>query len=743
MRILGWVLFAATCVVFALQGLFLAASTLPMTSYEVLVNHVFPLLGIGAIVGAGVGALIVSRYPRNLIGWLFLVGQLGNVIGLAADAFGILVAQEIVHSTVAGQIARYLSGVFGTVFTVTVMSVIFMIAPDGRPLSRRWRLAIGVPVAAQALWWAGIVTGPAGVNLPGAAVEQGFRETLAEVLILAGFFATLLSISLGAVALVLRMRRSTGQQRLQLRWISTGAAVLAVTFVLFALSDLLPQGTPWILPEATCLAYIFFSVSVGVAIFRYRLYDIDVILSRAIVLGVLAAFVTVGYIVVVVAIGAALMAAGAPGSTLYWPSLVATALVAVAFQPLRRHVLRLADQLVYGNRAAPYEALASLSRQLADSPSPDALPARVAEATGRAVGAAGLTVRLGEPREPSLVRSAAWSDTGSAPESMRVGVPTLVLPVQDMGEQVGSIEVTLPPGRALRTFERNLLDDVAAQAGVAFRNALLQAELSARVEQSDAQSVELAASRRRLLGVEDEARVQLADAIQRSVVPHLAAVDTELTAGPATDQYLPQQLEPIVGETERALEELRTVCRGVFPALLERRGLTPALSAQLDLTHPHSLLEIDDTADQRLNRAVEAAGYLFCIEVAPTDRSSLIKLRVYDDQLVAAVIGNSDWAKDIDRSDGMTILAAWQHSRDRVAALDGAVTVQLNESGMTVTAVIPLDPQSDHGPAMTAHSPASRPGPTSRGKQDRVAEQELGANGVAVPGVRVVPGADR
>ena len=121
-----------------------------------------------------------------------------------------------------------------------------------------------------------------------------------------------------------------------------------------------------ILPKATCLAYIFFSVTVGVAIFRYRLYDIDVILNRAIVLGTLAVFVSVGYIVVVVAIGAVLQAVGAPGSPLYWPSLVATALVAVAFQPVRRHVLRLADRLVYGTRAAPYEALATLGRRLAD-----------------------------------------------------------------------------------------------------------------------------------------------------------------------------------------------------------------------------------------------------------------------------------------------------------------------------------------------------------------------------------------
>ena len=225
-------------------------------------------------------------------------------------------------------------------------------------------------------------------------------------------------------------------------------------------------------------------------------------------------------------------------------------------------------------------------------------------------------------------------------------MPTLVLPVLDMGEQVGSIEVTMPPGRALRTFERHLLQDVAAQAGVAFRNALLEAELAARVEQGEAQSAELAASRRRLLGVEDEARERLAGAIRRSVVPHLAAVDTELTTGPADDQSPARSTGTAHRRNRTALEELRTVCRGVFPALLDRRGLIPALSAQLALTHPHTLLDIDDTADRRLDRAVEAAGYLFCVEVAPTERGRLIQLRVDDDRLIAAVTGDTDGANE-------------------------------------------------------------------------------------------------
>jgi signal transduction histidine kinase len=539
-----------------------------------------------------------------------------------------------------------------------------------------------------------------------------------DLLFFASIILLLLGLLMGAAAMLIRLHRSTGQRRLQLLWISPSAAAFAVIFVIFVLAPQWFVLPGWILPTATCLAYISFTVGLGVAILRYRLFDIDVILSRAIALGVLAVFVTVGYIAVVVAIGAVLSLIGAPGSTLYWPSLVATALVAAAFQPVRRHVLRLADQLVYGSRAAPYEALASLSRRLADSPSPEALPARVAEATGRAVGAARITVWLGQSGGRSPMRSATWPDgRPTAPRGSDAPGPdsstgaTLALPVLDMGEQVGSIELTMPAGRTLRTFERHFLEDVAAQAGVAFRNALLEAELAARIEQGQAQSAELAASRRRLLGAEDEARERLAGAIRRGVVPHLAAVDTrlsgELSAG---DRTTGGDVEPLIAETEHALTELRSVCRGVFPALLERRGLVPALSAQLDVSHPLSMLVVDDSADHRVNRAAEAAGYLFCIEVAPVDRQSVIELRVTDDRLVVSVTGDAGWATEVNSS-GPATRPTWQHARDRVAALDGEIRVQRTAAGLLVTAEIPLAGQQDREPAMAAQVSSSRSGP--------------------------------
>ena len=706
MRMVSWLAFAATVVLVVLQGVLLAAASTPLLSYDVLVDQAFPLLGIGAIVGAGVGALIVSRYPRNLIGWLFLVSQLGQAFGLAAAAFAALVADGVVEAPFAGRVALYANQFLDATFTVAIMSVIFMLVPDGRLLSRRWRAGVGLAILAVVFRIGAIAGQQPSSFIPGEPVRY---TGVSLPLLITSFFTLLAAVTLGGVALVLRLRRSTGQQRLQLRWISTAGAALAGIFVVFALDQLVGGPAVWLLTELTLLAYIFLPVAVGVAILRYRLYDIDVILSRAIVLGTLAVFVTVGYIAVVVAIGWVLAAVTTARSTPYWPSLVASALVAAAFQPLRRHVLRLADQLVSGSRAAPYEALAALSRGLADSPSPDALPGRVATAAGRAVGASHTVVSLGSPDDGAPVLVATWAEDGRpAPDP-----PTLRLPVLDRGEQVGSLEVWMAPGRALRPFEHRLLQDVAAQAGVAFRNALLEAELAARVTEGQARSAELADSRRRLVGVEDEARERLAATIRRSLIPHLAAVDIGLAdaardgaAGPGDGRgahatVLLDRLEPLIAETEHALEELRRVCRGVFPALLERRGLVPALISQLDASHPLIRLDVAVSADRRLDRAVEAAAYQFCIDVAPTDRPCVIALRVHNDRLVVtitwAIVGGRgvDSGSDVAEVTPSTTAVSWQHAEDRVAALDGRVLVERPDDGsVAVRAEIPMPQES-------------------------------------------------
>ena len=701
MRSLGWLMFAGTCLLSGVQVVLLVASGEPLLSYDIFVENAFPIATIGAIAGAAVGAVIVTRYPRNVIGWLFCVGQLGSALSQAAAAY--------VTTTPIGDLepggeqflaerVRLIAQTFNAYYTMAFISLIFLLAPDGRLPSRRWWPAPFVPILAV-LMQVGVY-----LSLPSFAFEQGVQiefSILQVIFAVTAAAALALGIALGALAIWLRLRRSEGVLRQQLLWLAAAAAAVTGTYLLAFVAQLLLTQAPWYLIVPWYLSYVFVSVAVGVAILKYRLYDIDVILSRAIVLGALAVFVTVGYIGVVVAIGSAVTALGTTASTSYWPSLVATALVAAAFQPVRRHVLRLADQFVYGHRAAPYEALASLSRRLADSTSPEDLPARVAEATGRAIGAGSIRVDLGAPGSGLL--TAAWPE-GSRAEPHDSST-SLELPVRDMGEQVGTITVVLPPGRDLRPFERELLDDVAAQAGVAFRNALLEAELAARVEQIEIQSAELAASRQRLVGVEDEARERLAGAISREVVPHLAVVESALgDQGPDGPPPPAGLLDRLIGETEQALENLRTVCRGVFPALLERRGLVPALAAQLDATHPLALLDVAESAERRLDRAAEAAGYLFCVEVAPTDRRCVIGLGVRDDQLWATVTGDETWADPAANN--------WQHARDRVAALDGDVRILTGVDGsLRVRAVIPLAGQELVGAVMAAQTSSRRSGP--------------------------------
>ena len=706
MRSLGWVMFAGTCLLSGVQVALLVSSGDPLFSNDVIVENAFPIATIGAIAGAAVGAVIVSRYPRNVIGWLFCVGQLGSALSQAAAAY--------VSTTPIGDLEpggeqflaesiRLIAQTFNAYYTMAFISLIFLLVPDGRLPSRRWRLAPFVPVAAVVMQVGVYLSLPSAAFEPGAQIEFNVAQVFFAVTAAA---ALALGIALGAIAIWLRLRRAEGVLRQQLLWLAAAAAAVTGTYLLAFVAQLLLTQAPWYLIIPWYLSYVFVSVAVGVAIMKYRLYDIDVILSRAIVLGVLAVFVTVGYIGVVVAIGSAVTALGSSGSTVYWPSLVATALVAAAFQPVRRHVLRLADQFVYGNRAAPYEALASLSRRLADSPSPEDLPARVAEATGRAIGASRIVVELGAPGSGLL--TAVWPS--GAPRDSVGPTAGLELPVLDVGEQVGTITVLLPPGRDLRPFERELLDDVAAQAGVAFRNALLEAELAARVEQTEIQSDELAASRQRLVGVEDEARERLAGSISREVIPHLAVVESALDD---RDDGVPVPpaglLDRLIAQTELALENLRTVCRGVFPALLERRGMVPALSAQLDATRSPAQLEVAESAERRLDRAAEAAGYLFCIEAAPTDRPSVIALSVDNDTLSVAVTAQSVW-------DDPTA-SNWQHARDRVAALGGEVGVERDGDGsQRVRALIPLADQPPGGEAtvrdvMAAQTASSRSGP--------------------------------
>jgi signal transduction histidine kinase len=673
MRRAGWALFAATGALVVVQALLIGMSPYQLLSFEVLVDATFPLVPIGALLGAGVGALIISRDPRNRVGWLLCLGQLGNAIGLTAGTYATLVLEGQPKGTTASAIAAYVAVVFDTTYVMTFLALLFMIAPDGRLPSPRWRYAPVVPVVAFVLYAAVVALVPAD-TFGGAAWEP---NPVIIVLLITSGVAVVVAVLLGATALVLRLRRARGDELLQLRWIATSAAVFAVVFFVYAVVDYFLEPVPWPIRVALYLAYIGVSIGVGVAILKYRLYDIDIILNRAIVLGILVIFTTIGYIAVVVAIG---LLPGQVGGGGIWPSLIATTLVAILFQPLRRHVLRLADRLVYGDRAEPYEALADLSRRLADSPTPDELTHRVAEAAGTAVGAAHIRVELGALDTDPVAAPACWPQRDVPPHPVAA---TTLLPVLDGGEQVGAITVLMPPGQSLRQRDQDLLTHFAEQAGLAFRNALLQADQAANIRELEERSADLAESRRRLLLVEDEERARLAQDIQARVVPHLTLTVTCLRPPPDPgDPALPALLDRLITHVETALDELRTVVHGLFPALLQRRGLAPALVSHLETTHPRAVLDIDGI-DGRLDYPIEAASYLFCVQVIPPDQPCHIRITADADRLRITITWNAD-PRHAPHPD-------WQRAIDRVEAANGTVTIKDTDTSHDAQYVVRAD----------------------------------------------------
>jgi hypothetical protein len=232
------------------------------------------------------------------------------------------------------------------------------------------------------------------------------------------------------------------------------------------------------------------------------------------------------------------------------------------------------------------------------------LPA-VARAAAGAVSAKHATVRLrladgGE-------RRASWPEAGSA------GSDSTELPVVDEGETLGSIEVQMPPGRALRPSDRALLVDLAGQTGVAVRNARMSTQIAEQVELLDQRTRQLELSRARVIQARDAESIRLERAIRRDVTTHLERLPSELAAmsrDPRPESAA--RLRGMIEDAVAALEALRALTRGVYSTQLAQFGLASAISAHVRRAGDGSEFTADDAArEARFSTAIESAAY-FC-----------------------------------------------------------------------------------------------------------------------------------
>ena len=340
----------------------------------------------------GVGAFVASRRQANPVGWLLLAEGLGFAVGVATDTYARYVTRAGVTPPSAAW-AAWLGAILAELGFLFVPALLLF--PDGRLPSRRWRVVAWLIVAAEALLLIVAATSSAGLRSENSAVLVSpvrlIPDSLADPVVNVVHTA-FLPLFLAAVAgCVVRYRRSPADEREQIKWFAYAGLLTAVALLICGMFNNPLGGLLAVGP--------LIPVAAGIAIFKYRLYDIDVVIRKTIVYGGLAAFITVVYVVIVAGIGSLgsgfLQAGARPNLGL---SILATAVVAVAFQPVRERVQRLANRLVFGRRATPYEALSEFAGRMGGTYAAEDMLPRMARILAEGTGADRAVVWLKKDR---------------------------------------------------------------------------------------------------------------------------------------------------------------------------------------------------------------------------------------------------------------------------------------------------------------------------------------------------------
>jgi signal transduction histidine kinase len=646
------------------------------------------------------GVLITTRRPWNPIGWLLLAIALAGAVYLATGFIAIdgLLSGAPRRGWVAWPAWVYsITGTNGVSAILLIFLVLFF--PTGRLLpGHRWRAAVWAAfvIAAQALVASMIAVSPSQLSprLPSVpnplAVPSldGFTNSSSPIQTILFLLVAVFVL----IAVVARFRRSQGMERSQLRWFAyvAGASLglvlvmslplLSSTFLAYGLSSL----------GFIVGLYVLIPATIGIAVMKYGLYDIDVFISRTIVYGSLAVFITAAYVGIAVGIGTLIGSGGKPNLAL---SIVATAIVAIGFQPVRERVQRVANRLVYGKRATPYEVLSQFSEHVAESYASDEVLPRMARvlADGTAADVAEVWLRSGI----ELRRAAAFPLDAPMPASVHLNGADLWIPTTDravavrhQGEVLGALTVTKRRGESLTPIEIKLMDDLAHQAGLVLKNVGLTADLQARLK-------DLRASRQRLVAAQDDERRKLERNLHDGAQQYLVAIKVKLGLAEMLLAKDPQEamttLEQLKGDADEALETLRDLARGIYPPLLADKGLLSALQAQARKATLPITVEADGIG--RYPQGIEAAFYFCVLEALQNIQkyahasSATVCLRENAGQLAVEVGDNGRGfdSRTIVRGNGLT------NMEDRMDALGGTLHVESTPgAGTTLRAILPV-----------------------------------------------------
>ncbi len=439
---------------------------------------------------------------------------------------------------------------------IGILVVVILLFPDGRLMSRRWRVVLGAAVLSVAADVVKVATAPGPLFHTGSV---GFRavDNPLGVRAASGFLGALSAIGLpiflgslvaSLVALVLRFRRSRGEQRLQMKWFTYAGALLVVELVTELAGH--SSGSLFLAPVAVGLL----SGAIALAILKYRLYDIDLIINRTLVYAMLSLGVAALYVAVAAGLASVLQR-----RVELKVSLVAAAVVAVVFAPLRQRLQRGVDRLMYGRRDDPYGVISTLGRRLEETPVPEAVLPGVVATVADALRLPYVAVELGQGDDTRV--TAHGRLTGQA----------IRLPLAYQGQPIGQLVVGHRSGEeGLSPSDRHLLEDLARQTGAAAYAVRLTTDLQR--------------SRERLVVEREEERRRLRRDIHDGLGPTMAAVsmkaDTVRNLVRSDPDSAQEVLAELKDQARGAIADIRRLVYDLRPPALDELGLVSALREQ-------------------------------------------------------------------------------------------------------------------------------------------------------------------
>jgi len=590
-----------------------AAAAIPLFAFALYLTAVngsfgrdttFIVVAIVMILGyTTVGALIASRRVGGPIGWFMMCVGIGFVFSAASSEYAVYAFRTDPGGLPFATAAAWLNTIL-SLPTIIPLILVLLLFPTGTVPSPRWRVLPPIIVVLTAIGLVGTILRPGDLEIgegidvqnPTAVPAIDGAVALAQWMAAIGLIVAAVA---SVIALVLRYRRARGEERQQIRWLSYVAALGAAFFVIAGVSSIgLEANESSSLSDAMFYAFFFclgvgVPAAAGVAVLRYRLWDLDLVVRKAVIFTLVAGSVTVALLVLALVVPVAAVGVGLSGWE--WGLFVVGIALGTLVGALRRWARRIADRLVYGGRATPYEVLTEFSGRLAETYSTDDVAPRMAAIVGSGTGARAATIWLRVGREVHPLASWPQADvlTDEAASWFEV---------RHQGEALGAVTVSMPANDPMTPDKGRLVHDLAAQAGLVLRNVRLIEELRA--------------SRRRIVTAQDERARKLERDIHDGAQQQLVALAVKVRLADAVVERDPakahEMLAAVQAEAQDALETLRDLARGIYPPLLADKGLAAALAAQ----GAKAAVQVEVTADGagRYDEDVEAAIYFCALE---------------------------------------------------------------------------------------------------------------------------------